>query len=124
LAISDDLKETWIETRGEGGYFLATPSQGYSIIDGSLKNRQVLTKNERETLHTLARSFTAKLEPNKFDNADKASSTRPGESTIDVQMNQCGVIFLNRKVGFSPVNNPEGENTSQGREKTKVLLQR
>jgi len=41
---------TLIETRGEGGLFLCTPTPGYERIQGDLANLPVLTAAERETL--------------------------------------------------------------------------
>ena len=49
---------TWIETRGEGGYFLTTPSPGYKVIENSLSDTPVLSVEEVELLHSIARSFT------------------------------------------------------------------
>jgi hypothetical protein len=45
---------TLIETRGEGGIFLCSPSEGYSIIQGSLTALPVITAEEREILLSAA----------------------------------------------------------------------
>lgn len=41
---------TMIETRGEGGLFLCTPTPGYELLQGDLAGLPVLTATERETL--------------------------------------------------------------------------
>lgn len=41
---------TMIETRGEGGLFLCTPTPGYELLQGDLAELPVLTAAERETL--------------------------------------------------------------------------
>jgi hypothetical protein len=46
-----------IETKGEGGFFLVSPSQGYSFLSGDLNSIPVLTTDEVETIFTIARSF-------------------------------------------------------------------
>ncbi len=46
-----------IETRGEGGYALVPPSEGYKVLSGSLLSCPVLTTAEVGLLHTTARIF-------------------------------------------------------------------
>jgi len=48
---------TFIETRGEGGIFLCWPSEGYSIVQGSLTELPVITAEEREILLSAAWSL-------------------------------------------------------------------
>ena len=79
LAMSDNGKETWIETRGEGGYFLTTPSPGYEILEHDIKDTPILSPTEKETLHSLARSFTNKQEPVPRKHNHKATGERPGD---------------------------------------------
>ena len=79
LAMSVDGKETWIETRGEGGYFLTTPSPGYSLLEHSLKDTPILSPEEIKILHSLARSFTEKEESLCQDRSGKVSGERPGD---------------------------------------------
>nr|WP_321467306.1 bifunctional DNA primase/polymerase [uncultured Desulfobulbus sp.] len=58
-------QDTWIETRGQGGYFLIAPSQvlphtngtGKYTLHGDLYKLPVLTAEERELLHGIAKSF-------------------------------------------------------------------
>ena len=79
LAMSADGKDTWIETRGEGGYFLTTPSPGYDLLEHSLKAIPVLTFKEKELLHSLARSFSEKQEPPRYEKTITATGERPGD---------------------------------------------
>jgi hypothetical protein len=46
-----------LETRGEGGFFVVTPSPGYSLIYGNFENICKISKEEREVLLSCARSF-------------------------------------------------------------------
>jgi hypothetical protein len=50
-------KPTLIETRAEGGYVLAPPSRGYTLLRGTLTEVPVLTPSEQQTLLTAARHF-------------------------------------------------------------------
>lgn len=49
-----------IETRGEGGYVIAPPTDGYSNCSG--KSIPIITIDERDTLLTLARNFNQVIE--------------------------------------------------------------
>lgn len=49
--------EAVIETRGEGGYFLIAPSEGYELLRGSFDEIPLITLEEREELLDLAKSF-------------------------------------------------------------------
>ena len=57
-----------IETRGEGGYFMVAPSNGYKVIYGDLNQISILSALERETLLACAKSLNEVFEfvkPNK-----------------------------------------------------------
>lgn len=51
-----------IETRGEGGYVVAPPSQGYSWIRGDFDSIMTITEEERFQIHEACRSFNTYLE--------------------------------------------------------------
>lgn len=46
-----------IETRGEGGYIVIAPTEGYEFIQGKLSSLSYITEDERALLHGLAMSF-------------------------------------------------------------------
>lgn len=49
-----------IETRGEGGYVVAPPTDGYFVIRGEVV--PTITPDERELLHSICRSFNEVIE--------------------------------------------------------------
>jgi hypothetical protein len=49
--------ECMIETRGEGGYFLIAPSNGYTIEHGDWSSIPTISEEDRDALLSLARSF-------------------------------------------------------------------
>lgn len=51
------VPDTTIETRGEGGYFVAAPSAGYKIIRGDILNIPRISPIDRDILITAAKSF-------------------------------------------------------------------
>lgn len=48
---------TMIETRGEGGYFLVAPSEGYELQRGDWTALPVISEEDRDAILSLARSF-------------------------------------------------------------------
>lgn len=50
-------KQVIIETRGEGGYFVASPSRGYKLQQGDFCHIYTLTEFEQKMLFEIARSF-------------------------------------------------------------------
>ncbi|UYN88139.1 MAG: AAA family ATPase [Cyclobacteriaceae bacterium] len=68
IAVSSDGKKALIETRGEGGYFVTAPTEGYKIIQGDIINIPYITQEEREILITTARrlnEYFPKVNPPK-----------------------------------------------------------
>lgn len=84
LAMSKDGKEVYIETRGQGGYFLVHPSEGY-LLSATLDQLQTITREERGTLLQLARSFDERPMPEEYKptplnmEAVLRTSERPGD---------------------------------------------
>jgi len=77
LAMTKDNRVR-IETRGEGGYFLHSPSKGYKVIRNSLEECAVLSVHEVGAIHLIAGMFDQRtsqekqLKSNDFD-------SRPGD---------------------------------------------
>jgi hypothetical protein len=78
LAISKSDK-TWIETRGQGGYVLACPSPGYTILNDGFEKITVLTAEERKILHSIAISFSEKKKPSYTASRKSSPNQRPGD---------------------------------------------
>ena len=58
LKLSTKLnREVLIETRGEGGYVIAPPTPKYTYIQGEPGNIPTITKEERDILFSIAKSF-------------------------------------------------------------------
>ncbi|HMV48868.1 MAG TPA: DUF3987 domain-containing protein, partial [Blastocatellia bacterium] len=81
-------KKALIETRGEGGYFIAAGShidchplkKPYQIINGSLDSISSVMPGEREILFTLARSFNEYVSTDKHQTTPEISGgLKPGE---------------------------------------------
>lgn len=69
LATKEGVKEAAIETRGEGGYVVAPPCSGYSVVkDVPIPT---LTKQERDSIITLATLFDQKIKEKKVIRSSK-----------------------------------------------------
>lgn len=53
----NEKQKVLLETRGEGGYFVCAPSEGYKLVHGKLEQIQTITPQERDILMECARSF-------------------------------------------------------------------
>lgn len=72
-----------IETRGEGGYFLAAPSAGYSIAQGSLEQIARITPKERGILWSMALSLsvgTPQIVTKSLVKRGEEATGRPGDA--------------------------------------------
>lgn len=58
----NDKNRVLIETRGESGYFMVAPSDGYKVIYGDLKQISILSALEREILFVCARTLNEVFE--------------------------------------------------------------
>lgn len=69
-----------IEVQGNGDLITLTPSPGYMVVTGSLENIPEITPEQRDTLHTAARTlneFYKEPQPYKLKNYN--GDTRPGD---------------------------------------------
>lgn len=76
----DGQIDTFIETRGEGGYALIYPSLNYSILQGSFQNLPNLTRDERNLLIAICKSFNQQAKES-ISNSHKTETQkdRPGD---------------------------------------------
>jgi len=61
-AYKTDKVRVLLETRGEGGYVVCFPSEGYELIHRDFYGITEISVEERETLHNVARQFNQVLE--------------------------------------------------------------
>lgn len=75
---------TLIETRGEGGYFLCTPSPGYALTQGLISQMVAIAPNERAILIRAAQSLNEWVNPKDIrghvHNSPQAGEEQPGEA--------------------------------------------
>ncbi|MGD0230109.1 MAG: phage/plasmid primase, P4 family [Syntrophorhabdales bacterium] len=72
-------RDTWkvrIETRGEGGYFVAAPSKGYEFLSGNLLDCPVLSAGEVQAIHETARVFDLKKPTEQRQTERREARTR------------------------------------------------
>lgn len=68
----------YIETRGEGGYFLADPTRGYALENGDFTDLPEITPGERETLIKAAKALDKAVKP-KYHKQPTIDGDRPGD---------------------------------------------
>ncbi|NLD38017.1 MAG: hypothetical protein GX654_14210 [Desulfatiglans sp.] len=81
LASSED-KGTLIETRGEGGYCLVSPSKGYELKQGCFTDIPVISKDERAILIDAARACNQYIKPSQIQKGyqeTKSGDLLPGQ---------------------------------------------
>jgi hypothetical protein len=80
-------KDCLIETKGDGGYVLAPPSQGYSWLNGSFETISEITPEERSTLIAFAKSFHQKTmaDVERFEKVTTYRGERPGDKYNETQ---------------------------------------
>lgn len=66
--------ETIIETRGEGGYCITAPSEGYELINGDFADIPIITPDERETLFIYSRMFDDTIIPERVTYSQNENS--------------------------------------------------
>ncbi len=67
-----------VETRGEGGYFLADPTPGYVLESGDFLNLPEITPAERETLIRAAAALNRHVKP-EYHRQPEIEGDRPGD---------------------------------------------
>jgi hypothetical protein len=99
----DEKVKVLFETRGEGGYFLTTPSVGYKVIQGKFSNIHEISVDERNYLLELARSFNTYIEPQYEPKEAKAFGSQYSVSPFEDYNNRCDVVSLMCEHGWSVV---------------------
>lgn len=87
-----------IETRGEGGYVIAPPTDGYEKL--SEFNIQVITPDQREEILSAARSFNQIIEEIRPDQKTTQSGTSYQKTPWDDYNEKCDVVALLEKHGW------------------------
>ena len=105
-----ETKKDLIETRAEGGYVVAPPSTGYTLIQGSLSNIPEITKDERSLLWTLAASLNREVDYNhkKLKLDTPPQTTAPGLTPWDDYNKKGDIIALLEKHGYTTVGEQQG----------------
>ncbi len=94
--------QTMIETRGEGGQFLAAPSPGYELLQGDFTAIPIISAKERQILINAALALNTYVDPSKTEGAGRQRPKgieRPGDA-----FNETGdVAALLEKHGWTRV---------------------
>jgi replicative DNA helicase len=101
-------KEVLVETRGEGGYVVAPPTEGYKYLQGNPTNIATITPPERDLILTIGRSFNEIEEEVK--SKKETSARKPefdnstGLSPMEDYNNRGDVVSLLESNGWKVVN--------------------
>lgn len=67
---------TMIETRGEGGYIIVSPTPGYTVVKNSLLDLPTITIDERDYLLNIAKKFDQSLGKEKVSTSAKEGEVK------------------------------------------------
>lgn len=98
-AKKNDKVRVLLESRGEGGYIMCYPSNGYEIIFGDLYSISEITPDERETLHSIARQFNSVVEEVIIPNRASFTKTK-GISSFEDYNERGDVVALLESNGW------------------------
>lgn len=94
-----------IETRGEAGYVVAPPSNGYEWIQGDYKSLPTISEEEREHILEVCRSFNTCLKEVTYQVPTASHSLSP----LDDYNERADVIELLQKHGWTKLNTHAGK---------------
>jgi len=86
------LTPCYIETRGEGGYFLAFPNPGYNLEQGDFCEAPDISPEERETIIGAARALHKPLPEEARGTTKPARERGPGELSPGDDYNERGNV--------------------------------
>lgn len=96
--------DTFIETRGEGGYVLISPTPGYNFIQGKLSAIHKIDQTERNLLIDASKSMNEYLRSEKYHNGNGQSDTDSPGNDFNLRGNDVAVRLL-ESAGWIIVNN-------------------
>jgi len=98
-------REVLIETRGEGGYVIAPPTNGYTYIQGEPGNIPTITPEEREILFSISKSFNQLQEEKpKVNTPASANFKLSGNSPFEDYNQRGDIVGLLESKGWKAVN--------------------
>jgi replicative DNA helicase len=106
LKLSTKLnREVLIETRGEGGYVIAPPTPKYTYIQGEPGNIPTITKEERDILFSIAKSFNEleEVKP-KVSTTLATTYSSTGLSPFEDYNQRGNLVWLLESKGWKVVN--------------------
>jgi len=81
-----------IETRGEGGYFVADPTPGYKVVKNDITKIPIITIPERSVLFEIARTFNTWIDreiKNENEEKDKPGDIYNNKSEAVIDARNC-----------------------------------
>lgn len=99
----EDKVRVLIETRGEGGYLMCWPSEGYDLIDGDFQSIAEISPEEYDTLFACARQLNEIVEEHKPHNYTPTKKTFKGLSPFDDYNERGDVLELLQNHGWKYV---------------------
>ena len=98
-------KEVLIETRGQGGYVIAPPTNGYTYIQGEPGNIPTITTEERDILFSISKSFNQlQDEKPKVNTTASANFKLSGNSPFEDYNQRGDIVGLLESKGWKAVN--------------------
>jgi len=98
-------KEVLIETRGQGGYVIAPPTNGYTYIQGEPGNIPTITTAERDILFSISKSFNQlQDEKPKVNTTASANFKLSGNSPFEDYNQRGDIVGLLESKGWKAVN--------------------
>ncbi len=106
-ASGNDKVRVLIETRGEGGFIMIVPTIGYKCVYGDLYSITEISPDERDLLHSIARSFNEVYEKPTIDT--KKLPKQKGLSTFDDYNQRGDIVSLLQEHGWRIVGKTGGK---------------